>query len=69
MWKTTVAVELAKILSLNHFELDAFHWKPNWQTNLKSEFDQILRGSFIMIGVLMEIIGLFVMFCGHAPQI
>lgn len=36
--KTTVAVELAKILSLNHFELDAFHWKPNWQTNSKEEF-------------------------------
>ncbi len=36
--KTTIATMLSKNLSLPHYELDALHWKPNWQTKSHEEF-------------------------------
>jgi len=53
--KTTLAKMLSKKLSLPHYELDAFHWKPNWQTNSHEEFksqiiDVISRGEWVVDG-------------------
>jgi adenylate kinase family enzyme len=36
--KSTLAVELARRLSLELVELDALHWKPNWEPRATEDF-------------------------------
>jgi len=41
--KTTFAKSLAQKLQVNHIELDAIHWKPNWTPAPKEEFRALVR--------------------------
>ena len=36
--KTTLAKQLAEALGVRHIELDAIHWKPNWEMRPTDEF-------------------------------
>jgi adenylate kinase family enzyme len=41
--KTTLARKLAGILSIPHIQLDAIHWKPDWESRPRDEFRQLTR--------------------------
>lgn len=36
--KTTLAGEISRQLGIPHIELDALHWKPNWEERADDEF-------------------------------
>lgn len=40
--KTTLARQLSRALGAPHIELDAIHWKPNWQSRPAEEFRQLV---------------------------
>ncbi|MBU1627929.1 AAA family ATPase [bacterium] len=40
--KTTVAKKIAEILSIPFIELDAIHWKPDWQETPPDEFKNLV---------------------------
>jgi len=41
--KTTFAAELAKVLRLNHVDLDSLHWGPNWTPSDPVHFRQLVE--------------------------
>lgn len=41
--KTTFAREFAELLGVQHFELDALHWLPDWTERPKEEFRSIVE--------------------------
>jgi len=40
--KTTLARQLSRALEAPHIELDAIHWKPNWEGRPAEEFRQLV---------------------------
>ena len=40
--KTTLARQLSRVLGLPNIELDAIHWKPNWEVRPAVEFRQLV---------------------------
>ena len=40
--KTTLAQQISRALGAPHIELDAIHWKPNWQERPAEEFRQLV---------------------------
>ena len=40
--KTTTAKKIAEILNIPHIELDAIHWKSNWQETPPDEFRKLV---------------------------
>lgn len=41
--KTTMARQLSQTLQVPHIELDAIHWKPDWEPRPAEEFRQMIR--------------------------
>lgn len=51
--KSTTAAQIAHEMKINHIELDALHWGPNWSETPINEFRQLvtksLSGSFWVV--------------------
>ncbi len=41
--KTTLAAEISRRCGIPHIELDALHWKPNWEQRDSDEFCELVR--------------------------